>query len=193
MCSGVRDALNLAWKLRAVIGGADESLLDTYQIERSPHVQSIVESAVGFGRVICTLDAEEAAGRDAMMLAARAADPKDIGGTAMPNLSGTSLTTDTGGYVVSDGRLAGRIFDEVLDGRWTIVVGDDSVLDQSHRTLLSALGGQVLVASPNEVTSRILANASSDIVVIRPDRIVLGTGAAGVAALVEVVERYSLV
>jgi hypothetical protein len=39
----------------------------------------------------------------------------------------------------------------------------------------------------------VLANASSDIVVIRPDRIVLGTGAAGVAALVEVVERYSLV
>ena len=127
------------------------------------------------------------------MLAARAADPKDIGGTAMPNLSGTSLTSDTGGYVVSDGRLAGRIFDEVLDGRWTIVVGDDSVLDQTHRTLLSALGGQVLVASPSEVTSRVLANASSDIVVIRPDRIVLGTGAAGVAALVEVVERYSLV
>ncbi|HEX2766159.1 MAG TPA: FAD-dependent monooxygenase [Candidatus Limnocylindria bacterium] len=34
MNSGVADAENLAWKLAAVLGGAPESLLDTYEVER---------------------------------------------------------------------------------------------------------------------------------------------------------------
>ncbi|MBU6317901.1 MAG: FAD-dependent monooxygenase, partial [Acidobacteria bacterium] len=56
MCSGMRDAANLAWKVDAVVHGADPALLDTYQAERAPHVRSIIESAVGFGRLICTTD-----------------------------------------------------------------------------------------------------------------------------------------
>ncbi|MGW4394952.1 bifunctional 3-(3-hydroxy-phenyl)propionate/3-hydroxycinnamic acid hydroxylase [Amycolatopsis nivea] len=47
MCSGLRDAANLAWKLAAVVqGGSPDSLLDTYESERAPHVRPyIVESA----------------------------------------------------------------------------------------------------------------------------------------------------
>ena len=36
--SGGRDAANLAWKLAAVLAGAPESLLDSYEQERRPHV-----------------------------------------------------------------------------------------------------------------------------------------------------------
>ncbi|MBB3749100.1 2-polyprenyl-6-methoxyphenol hydroxylase-like FAD-dependent oxidoreductase [Mycolicibacterium sp. BK634] len=36
MNTGIQDAVNLAWKLGAVLGGADDSLLDTYQQERHP-------------------------------------------------------------------------------------------------------------------------------------------------------------
>jgi 3-(3-hydroxy-phenyl)propionate hydroxylase len=69
MCSGLRDAINLAWKLDLVLDGrATEELLDTYQREREPHVRAIVEAAVSFGRMICTLDPDEAAARDATML-----------------------------------------------------------------------------------------------------------------------------
>ena len=192
MCSGIRDALNLAWKLDAVVRGADHSLLDTYQPERSPHVQAIVGSAVGFGRVICTLDAEEAAGRNAMMLAARAADPKDIGGAAMPNLSGSDLLTESGGYVVSDGRLDGRIFDEVLDGRWCVIARAESTVDLMYRELLDTLGGHLIVATPGSVSERVLANAASDLVVVRPDRIVLGNGVESLEVMAGAARRYAL-
>jgi len=36
MNTGIQDAANLAWKLDAVLDGADEGLLDTYQDERHP-------------------------------------------------------------------------------------------------------------------------------------------------------------
>src|SRR5205085_12616954 len=39
MCSGLRDAANLAWKLDLVLGGrCSESVRDTYATERIPHV-----------------------------------------------------------------------------------------------------------------------------------------------------------
>lgn len=36
MNTGIQDAANLAWKLDAVLGGADDALLDTYHDERHP-------------------------------------------------------------------------------------------------------------------------------------------------------------
>ena len=51
--SGTRDAVNLAWKLALVHRGqADERLLDTYTVERVPHVRSTVEHAADMGRLI---------------------------------------------------------------------------------------------------------------------------------------------
>lgn len=52
--SGARDAGNLAWKLDAVLGGAPESLLDSYETERRPHVTSMQELAVRWGGVVQT-------------------------------------------------------------------------------------------------------------------------------------------
>ena len=41
------DGHNLAWKLDLVLGGrADDTLLDTYQLEREPHVRFITEKAM---------------------------------------------------------------------------------------------------------------------------------------------------
>ena len=53
MSAGVRDAANLCWKLAAVLRGqAPDSLLDTYQAERKPHVTEVTRRAVRNGRLI---------------------------------------------------------------------------------------------------------------------------------------------
>ncbi|MCX4761565.1 bifunctional 3-(3-hydroxy-phenyl)propionate/3-hydroxycinnamic acid hydroxylase [Streptomyces sp. NBC_01275] len=72
MCSGIRDAANLSWKLDLVLRGrADETLLDTYVTERAAHVRHAVRMSVDLGKVICQLDPVAAADRDMAMLAAR--------------------------------------------------------------------------------------------------------------------------
>lgn len=53
MSAGVRDAANLCWKLAAVLNGqAPDSLLDSYQAERKPHVTEVTRRAVFVGRLI---------------------------------------------------------------------------------------------------------------------------------------------
>jgi len=53
MSAGVRDAANLCWKLAAVLKGqAPDSLLDSYQAERKPHVTEVTRRACFAGRII---------------------------------------------------------------------------------------------------------------------------------------------
>jgi len=52
MCSGIRDAINLTWKVAlAVRGAADDALLDTYEQERRPHAVNMINATVMMGRV----------------------------------------------------------------------------------------------------------------------------------------------
>ena len=72
MCSGIRDAHNLAWKLDLILRGlAGEKLLDSYQDERSPHVRTIIERAVELGRIQTVRDREAARRRDEQLLQRR--------------------------------------------------------------------------------------------------------------------------
>lgn len=65
MCSGLRDAWNLAWKLDLVLDGkAEDRLLDTYQPERMPHVSQIIDMSIYLGKMICIPDEVAAAVRD---------------------------------------------------------------------------------------------------------------------------------
>lgn len=53
MAAGIRDVGNLCWKLAAVLGRElPESVLDTYQDERKPHVKGVTQRAVLVGRII---------------------------------------------------------------------------------------------------------------------------------------------
>ncbi|MFD9284495.1 bifunctional 3-(3-hydroxy-phenyl)propionate/3-hydroxycinnamic acid hydroxylase [Streptomyces mirabilis] len=53
MGAGIRDAHNLAWKLaRVLTGRASEALLDSYQAERHRHAQQLIRTAVAVGAVM---------------------------------------------------------------------------------------------------------------------------------------------
>lgn len=53
MSAGVRDAANLCWKLAAVLRhDAPDALLDSYEVERKPHVTEVTRRAVLVGRLI---------------------------------------------------------------------------------------------------------------------------------------------
>ena len=53
MNSGLRDAHNLGWKLAEALVAADpDALLDSYEAERKPHAQSMIDLALRMGRVM---------------------------------------------------------------------------------------------------------------------------------------------
>ncbi|WP_040865412.1 bifunctional 3-(3-hydroxy-phenyl)propionate/3-hydroxycinnamic acid hydroxylase MhpA [Nocardia exalbida] len=91
MCSGLRDAMNLSWKLDLVLrGSAVPNLLDTYSSERAAHVRHAVDMSMALGEVICVLDADEAARRDERMIAG-AADPARVLPAGAPPVLGDGV------------------------------------------------------------------------------------------------------
>jgi 3-(3-hydroxy-phenyl)propionate hydroxylase len=65
MCAGVRDVANLCWKLSAVLQGRlPESVLDSYQAERLPHVKDVTNRAVKTGKLIIQRNRWRAAARN---------------------------------------------------------------------------------------------------------------------------------
>ena len=67
MNGGIKDAVNLAWKLVAVLRGqAPDSILDTYEAERAPVVRKMVEVSRRLGSVIMPTNRFAAAARDSL-------------------------------------------------------------------------------------------------------------------------------
>ncbi|MEM9175085.1 MAG: bifunctional 3-(3-hydroxy-phenyl)propionate/3-hydroxycinnamic acid hydroxylase [Myxococcota bacterium] len=59
--TGLRDALNLSWKLALVLEGrCDDALLDSYFDERDAHARTLVDGACDIGKLMETLAAREA-------------------------------------------------------------------------------------------------------------------------------------
>jgi 3-(3-hydroxy-phenyl)propionate hydroxylase len=121
MCAGMRDAANLVWKLAAVAGeGAPDRLLDTYQDEREPHAQQIIDTAVEFGRMICLLDPEAAAERDGALQASQP-EPDQVP-DLLPPLRRGSLVGPDAGDLTGQPWIGGRRLDDVVGPRWLLVV-----------------------------------------------------------------------
>lgn len=175
MCSGLRDAANLAWKLDRVIRhGASPDLLDTYEAERAPHVQAITDAAVFFGRIICTTDVAEATERDAGMLAAR-----DAGGSApaqdpVPPLARGPLVLDGGGALSVQVDVDGRRSDDVIGPTLAVIGRSPELVAQADAW--RSVGATVLDAREHPTLHAVLDAAGGDVVVVRPDRQVMWVG-----------------
>jgi 3-(3-hydroxy-phenyl)propionate hydroxylase len=176
MCSGLRDATNLAWKLDRVIRAmAPMDLLDTYEAERAPHVQAITDAAVFFGRMICTTDADEAAQRDAAMLAARAQGAPPPADDPVPPLAVGPLIGHGGGGLSVQVALEGRRSDDVIGPRFAVVGRRPDLLADAG-TVWESLGAELLDADTHPDLHTLLDAAGGDVVVVRPDRRIMSTG-----------------
>ncbi len=70
---GLRDAVNLTWKLSGVLNGSPEALLDSYGAERRPNVREVISITKALGREICERDPAAAEARNVRLIAEFAA------------------------------------------------------------------------------------------------------------------------
>jgi 3-(3-hydroxy-phenyl)propionate hydroxylase len=183
MCSGIRDADNLAWKLIAVLrGDASAAILDTYQKEREPHVRFIIEGAIGMGRVVCVQDPQAAAMRDQGMIAARAAQtaltplpglPALAAGFLHPSKRAGEILPQTAHAKLANGQ-RGKLDDLLTEGFVLLTKQAASALPPNVKQFI--LGSDI-----TDETGRLdkwLDETGSSAALIRPDRYVFGTGNA---------------
>lgn len=151
MCSGLRDAKNLAWKLDLVFRGISApSILDTYEQERSPHTRDWTLISLEAGKVPCTLDQEEARLRDKKFRAGWMPPmpnfPKLVEGIlASPETRSPAYLNGTLSLqapVLKDGKI--ELFDEFFPSTRFVVISTVanpvSVLSQSRIDSLEAIG-----------------------------------------------------
>ena len=178
MCSGVRDAANLAWKLAAVVSGeADDTLLDTYAQERRPHARQVVEIAIGLGRVVCATDPVVAAGRDAAMLADRAAGKPPSPIAFAPFREGAILAGSAGAGTLFPQPVAdaGDRLDDVLGGGAWLLTRGAAPTGTDPLTVVSTTDARLAPFNPG-LTAWLDAHGA-EAVLVRPDRVVFGVGA----------------
>jgi flavoprotein hydroxylase len=184
MCSGLRDAANLAWKLDLVLDGrASDNLLDTYQEERLPSARAAIEFSMELGKVICVPDPAAAAARDEAMAAAIGDEPAPA--PDLPDLDGGFVhpIAPHAGRQFVQGSVDGRPFDDVHGNGWRLVVVDDdpAQIGREQRAWFECIGGAVVALSePDATYSRWFTEHDTTCALQRPDFYLYGT--AGTAA-----------
>jgi 3-(3-hydroxy-phenyl)propionate hydroxylase len=173
MCAGIRDAVNLIWKLDLVLrGSAADALLDSYATERSPHVRAIINAAVGAGNLIQTTDPAVAAMRDQQIAKAGGLPvPREmVPGLVTGILDGSSA--GIAGRMVPQPRCSdGARLDERLGPGFSVVSHDDprAALGTEARAAWQRLGARFVTTDALDAW---LAGHDASAVVVRPDRYV---------------------
>jgi 3-(3-hydroxy-phenyl)propionate hydroxylase len=216
LCAGIRDAANLAWKLAFVLrGSADDALLDSYEVERKPHVRSVVASAKEFGKIIGELDPVAAVARDARLRTElKSGKAETIRQKFIPDLAGGLIAPGAklaGGLFVqpharaADGQV--RRLDDLLKPEFAVVTATHTAMSEMSEASLSnwqPLGGErVVIAVSGEAsyrdgvmtvveTERLFADwmrqHAVEAVIVRPDRYVFA-GAENAEQLNKLIEQ----
>ena len=172
MCSGVRDALNLAWKLPLVIRGeAPAELLDTYESERKPHMTAMVETAALMANQI----------EDMVEVPAHMEPPPIEERGPLRPLYGPGVFKDDdqwAGTLSEQPRLAdGTRLDDAVGFRFALL-GTEFALSgvtEKAESTLPRPGIQVISASASPSLEEWLSRIGVGAVLVRPDRYVFGS------------------
>jgi 3-(3-hydroxy-phenyl)propionate hydroxylase len=151
-------------------------VLDTYQSEREGHVRAVIETAIAMGRVVCMIEPEAAARRDAQMLARKAAGERDIA-LAFPPLRGGLLTGLPGAGALFPQAIsaAGRLDDQLGHGAW--LIGADAPMSGPDDVKVFTLDDPRIAPFLPAIQAWLDAHGAKA-VLIRADRHVFGSGDA---------------
>lgn len=187
LCSGVRDAANLAWKLTAVLRGeAEEYLLDTVQNEREPQIRTITSIAIDMGKTVCTMDQDAARQRDADF-ARIPLEQRQNGAEALPPTPHHGSRSEQAGLVLPEPWLAQnpeRRLDDLVGYQPLMIVRDAAGLTWRSINRVDALplctlkansnGDAIQLADAGGHLQALLGNAEA--MLVMPDRIIFDTG-----------------
>ena len=184
MGAGLRDAMNLAWKLAGVLGGnLPESVLDTYELERKPHARALIRLAklVGvtmteggrLGNLVRSLLAPRLhliPGVKQLVLNSQTPPMRRSDLVHRPPLRGSSAGKLCPNTALDDGRR----FDDVAPGRFSVVT--TTAPSAEHHTEIDKRGAALVVAGPGTELHRWLRRGGAHAAIVRPDGTVLRAG-----------------
>lgn len=182
MGAGLRDALNLSWKVAGVLAGdLDNTWLDTYQSERAPHARALIRLAMLMGQAMTGGGkvGDLARGLLAPRLRLVPGLRSKVVDSATPPLRARSVALDSRPWRRLAGSLcpnasmgSGRLDDE-HDGGFLVVTTTPPT--PSQRTLFAHRGVTVIEAQPGtELHDWLVAHGAA--AVVRPDGAVLSVG-----------------
>jgi 3-(3-hydroxy-phenyl)propionate hydroxylase len=197
MGAGVRDAMNLAWKIAGVRGGSlAADILDTYEQERKPHTRELIRLALNIGRAMT-------GGGNLGDLVRRAVLPrlrlipglrKKVVDSTTPALHASALVLKsrrgsrlTGTLCPNPVLPQGERLDDVVGAGYALIT--TAPPHQRDAALLANHDVAVLVARPGSELETWLHRGRAESAVVRPDRTVMCAGrdtAALCAALVAI-------
>ncbi|GHH02440.1 bifunctional 3-(3-hydroxy-phenyl)propionate/3-hydroxycinnamic acid hydroxylase [Comamonas sp. JC664] len=205
LVSGMRDAANLAWKLQRVLNGqSPDSLLDTYEQERRPHVEAVQKLCIRVGHLFLARNSWVASARDALMRTIQRIPRvrkfiERFEFKEAPSHAEGFYFADKGEYFIQP-RVqleSGEevLLDDTLGNDFTVLCrwNAPSAELEAARELAASLGGRMLTFRPPseaardaaedaapavvDVTGKLtdwFSQHAADVVVLRPDRFVFG-------------------
>ena len=184
MMSGYRDAMNLSWKIALIIkNNFNNNLLTTYEKERKPHAQFVVENSAGIGELMEAYAEAEDPNQVSEDLVA-----KGYGSFILPNL-------DKGlfyGGKANESMNAGQLFpqpviykndqvvrreDKILGNGFALISKNKILLNKRDEKFLHSLGCNFIVLEDQFIKQSYWLNRVMEldgVYLIRPDKYIYG-------------------
>jgi 3-(3-hydroxy-phenyl)propionate hydroxylase len=190
LCAGVRDAMNLSWKIAAVLSGdLPQSVLDTYEVERKPHARALIQLAKLIG--VAMTQGGRAGDLLRRLIAPRLHWVPGLRARLLdsetPPLRQSALVHRRGFRRSLAGRLCpnavlhdGTRLDDAAHGGFVLVT--TATLSDRQQDLLSDRGVRVVVTRPGSELHRWLSSGRAAAALVRPDHTVMQAG-KGVSAI----------
>ena len=167
MCAGIRDASNLAWKIANCIRNKfDETLLNTYQSERSLNVKEYIETTMRMGEFVNAVESiqitDNIKSDNKGIKSMQSIKPKL--GKGLGNLKDRNRGKTFPQFKLKNN----KTLDDYFSKKGMIILSSDIKLKTSKNH-------SILKAKNLSEVSKYLKNINSKSILVRPDRFILAS------------------